>query len=514
MREFARVGLMSIAVTFAGVVPALAATCGDLSRLALPNVTIAKAEVVAAGAFDGPAPPFGPPPQVVAATYKAMPAFCRVQATLTPTPDSDIEIELWMPAANWNGKLDGIGNGVWAGSISYFEMAAPLSRGYAVVATDTGHTGTGLDAGFAVGHPDKLIDFGYRAVHEMTVTAKQLMTVFYGKGPQLSLWTSCSTGGRQGLMEAYRYPEDFYGISAMAPANPMTGLMVQSVWTGYAALKTPQNVVPMSKLAAVHQAYIKMCDAKDGVKDGLVSDPEHCHFDPKVAECKSKDGPDCLTAAQVETMRAVYGGVTDPKTHKQAFAGFEPGSEMQVGLLMSGPAPFPVATTYMSDIVFKDPNWDFRTFDYGKDTAAAEDAGSSILDVPSLGLSRFFAAGGKLLLSHGWADGLIPSENTVSFYKAMTSGTDTKAADDVRLFMVPGMGHCGGGDGPFLFDALGTIDAWASGGPAPDRIVVSNPPGAPERTRPLCPYPQIAKYAGHGSTDDAASFECKIEKGK
>jgi len=509
MREFARIGLTAIALAFAGTMPALAANCEQLGKLALPNVTVTKSELVAPGAFDGPAPPFGPPPQVAAATYKAMPAFCRVQARLTPTSDSDIEIEVWMPAANWNGKLDGIGNGVWAGSISYFEMAAPLTRGYAVVATDTGHVGTGLDAGFAVGHPEKLIDFGYRAVHEMTVTAKQIMAVFYGMGPRLSLWTSCSTGGRQGLMEAYRYPDDYNGISAMAPANPMTDLMVQSIWTGYAALKTPESMVPIGKLAAVHKAYIKMCDAKDGVKDGLVSDPERCPFDPKVAECKGKDGPDCLTAAQVQTMRAVYGGVANPRTHKPSLAGFEPGSEMQVGLLMSGPAPFPVAETYMSDIVFKNPNWDFRTFDYDKDTIAAEDAGSGILDVPPLGLSRFFADGGKLLLSHGWADGLIPSENTVSFYKAMTSKTDAKSVDDARLFMVPGMGHCGGSDGPFLFDALGTIDAWAGGGPAPDRIVVSNPPGAPAMTRPLCPYPQIAEYTGHGSTDDAANFECK-----
>ena len=203
------------------------------------------------------------------------------------------------------------------------------------------------------------------------------------------------------------------------------------------------------------------------------------------------------------------------RTGKRIFAGFEPGSELQVGLLLAGPAPFPVATTYMSDVVFKDPKWDFKSFDYDKDIETARDAGAGILDVPPFGLAPFFADGGKLLLSHGWSDGLIPAENTVDFYKSMTDQPGTKATpDSVRLFMVPGMGHCGGGDGPFLFDALSVIDTWSSKGEAPDRIVASRPPGAPSMTRPLCPYPQIAKYTGKGSTDDAANFVCKAPKAK
>jgi hypothetical protein len=490
--------------------PAFAADCSKLAALALPQTKITRAELVAAGAFEPPPSPFGRAPGVPAASFKAMPAFCRVSATLTPTADSDIKIEVWLPARNWNGKLDGIGNGVWAGSISYSQMAPPLEQGFAVAATDTGHTGTGMDAGFAVGHPEKLVDFGYRAVHEMTVKAKAVIEAFYGRRPRRSLWTSCSTGGRQGLMEAYRYPADYDGISAMAPANPMTDLMTQSIWTGYAALKDPASAVSRSKLAAVHAAFIKECDTKDGVEDGLVTDPERCGFDPEVAECKGKDGPNCLTAAQVETMREVYAGVEDPQTGKRIFPGFEPGSELQVGLLMSGPEPFPVATSYMRDLVFKNPKWDFKRFDYHKDVAAARAAGASVLDVPSDGLGKFFAGGGKLLLSHGWADGLIPSLNTVRFYESLVGDLDAKtAASSVRLFMVPSMNHCGGGDGPFVFDALSVIDTWVRKGTAPKRIVVEEPPGRPPMSRPLCPYPEVAHYSGKGSTKEAADFQCR-----
>ena len=509
MHSFLRIALAVTFLAFAGSAPALADSCSDLAKLSLPDTKITTAETVAAGKFQPPKAPGGLAPGVAPTSYDKMPAFCRVAATLTPTSDSDIKIEVWMPAEHWNGKFVGIGNGVWAGSISLSQMVDPLSRGYAVASTDTGHTGNGMDAGFVVGHPEKLVDFGYRAVHEMTVKAKALVKAYYSKGPELSFWTSCSTGGRQGLMEAYRFPEDYDGISAMAPANPMTNLMTQSIWTGYAAMKSPEHALSRTKLAAVHNRWIEACDDADGLKDGLVTAPDHCNFDPKVAECKGADGPDCLTAAQVETMRQVYGGVVDPQTGKTIFPGFEPGSENQVGILMSGPQPFPVATTYMADVVFKNPKWDFKTFDYHKDVEAARKAGEDILDVPTDGLSKFFAAGHKLLLSHGWSDGLIPSMNTVNFYEAAKSHLNAKAAEDqLRLFMIPTMGHCGGGDAPTVFDPLMVVESWVETGKAPDRIVAHRPPNAPPMTRPLCPYPEIAKYTGKGATEDAANFVC------
>jgi feruloyl esterase len=495
------------------VAPLAAASCESIASLALPDGKITSATLVAAGSF---APPMAGGPLAGGpgglAVFKSAPAFCRVTATLTPTPDSDIKIEVWMPAENWNGKLVGIGNGVWAGSISYSALADPLAKGYATVATDTGHVGSGMDAKFAVGHKEKLIDFGYRAVHEMTVKAKAFIAAYYGKKEQRSFWVSCSTGGRQGLMEAYRYPKDYDGISSMAPANPMVGLMIDTLWTGYVAMKEDARRLSAAKINAVHKAFIDQCDEKDGLKDGIAGDPEYCKFDPGSIQCKEGDRDDCLTAPQVAAMRDIYGGPRNPRTGEQIFAGFVPGSEQQLMALIGGKEPFPVATSYFRDIVFSNPQWDFKSFDYDKDLAASYKAGSDLVDVPSDGLAKFFEGGGKLLLSHGWSDGLIPAANTASFYKAMMAKMNSrKAQDSVRLFMLPGVGHCGGGDAPSVTDMLSAIDQWVEKGKAPDRIIASNPPNQKPMSRPLCPYPQVAKYKGSGNADDAANFECKIK---
>lgn len=488
--------------------PIAKASCESVASLELPDGEITSATLVAAGEFT---PPGGGGPMMMTggtAVFKAAPAFCRIAATLKPTADSDIKIEVWMPAENWNGKLVGIGNGVWAGSISYSALAEPLAKGYATVATDTGHSGSGMDAKFAVGYREKLVDFGYRAVHEMTVKAKTFIAAFYGKKEQRSLWVSCSTGGRQGLMEAYRYPDDYDGISSMAPANPMVGLMIGSLWTGYATMKDDARRLARDKMMAAHRAYIAQCDATDGLKDGIVGDPETCNFDPGIIQCKEGDQNDCLTAPQVAALRDIYAGAKNPRTGEQIFAGFPPGSEQQVTALTSGREPFPVATSYFRDIVFNDPQWDYKSYDYDKDLAASYKAGSDILDVPSDGLTKFIENGGKLLMSHGWADGLIPASNTVEFYKSMTAEMALgKAMDAVRLFMIPGAGHCGGGDAG-ITDMLSVIDQWVETGKAPDRIIAKSSPDQKPMSRPLCPYPQIAKYKGSGSTDDAANFEC------
>jgi hypothetical protein len=493
--------------------PAAAASCESIASLALPDGKINSVTLVAAGAFT---PPMGGGllmggPGGLAA-FKAAPAFCRVTATLAPTPDSDIKIEVWMPAENWNGKLVGVGNGVWAGSISYSALAEPLAKGYATAATDTGHTGSGMDARFAVGHREKLIDFGYRAVHEMTAKAKAILAAYYGRKERRSLWVSCSTGGRQGLMEAYRYPEDYDGISSMAPANPMVGLMIGTLWTGYAALKEDARRLTPSIMTAVHKAYVSQCDEKDGLKDGIAGNPEQCTFDPGILECKEGDRDNCLTAPQVAALRDIYAGAKNPRTGEQIFPGYPPGSEQQLTALTGGKEPFPVATSYFRDIVFNNPQWDYRSYDYDKDLAATFQAASDILDVPSDGFARFIEGGGKLLLSHGWADGLIPAGNTAAFYRAMTARMDPqKAADSVRLFMLPGVGHCGGGDAPSVTDMLSTIDQWVESGKAPNTIVASNAPNQKPMSRTICPYPQIAGYKGAGSTDDAGSFECKAK---
>jgi hypothetical protein len=487
-----------------------AADCAGLATLQLANTQITLAEDVAAGAFQPSAGAGLEAPGVPANVYATLPPFCRVAGTIRPTSDSDIRFEVWMPASSWNGKFVGVGNGVWAGSISYFEMVGPLSMGYATAATDDGHQGNPLDASFAAGHPEKLVDFGHRAVHEMTVTAKAVIAAYYSRSATRALFASCSTGGRQGLMEAHRYPGDYDAISSMAPANPMTGLMVSSLWTGYATMKDAASRIPPPKFTVVHKAALDACDASDGVTDGIMSAPQRCRFDPAALQCNGADAPDCLTAPQVAALRGVYEGPRHARTGEQIYPGFSPGSETMLPLLTSGPEPFAVATTYMKFLVFEDPNWGFRTFDYDRDVARAVQAGSEQLDVSPDGLDAFFDGGGKLMLSHGWADGLIPPMSTVSFYTDLIArlGPD-KAAAGTRLFMIPGMGHCAGGEGPFVFDAISTIDEWVETGRAPARIVVSNPPGAPPRTRPLCPWPQEAVYSGQGSTDDEQRFVCR-----
>ncbi|MEO6152535.1 MAG: tannase/feruloyl esterase family alpha/beta hydrolase [Croceibacterium sp.] len=475
--------------------------------MTLPSAKVTGAAIVPAGAFQPPTAG-GPPPGIGGGRYGNLPAFCRVRLTLTPTADSDIKSEVWLPASGWNGKYVGIGNGVWAGTISYGEVAAALARGYAVAATDTGHVGTGMSGEFAVGHPEKLVDFGHRAVHATTVTAKRVIAAFYGSGPKLSLWNSCSTGGRQGLMEAYRYPADFDAISAMAPANPMTDLMTQSMWAGWQPQRGVGAAIPVPVLASVHRAAVAQCDKLDGLADGLIAQPLACNFDPGTVSG--------ITAAQAETLRAIYRG-------PPGLPGWPVGSEMQMAVVAGGPTPFPVALTYFAMLAFPNrPAWDWKTFDYTRDARASRAYGAAILDVPATGLAPFFKRGGKLLMSHGWTDGLIPATNTLRFYNALTPTlTPRQSSGQYRLFMVPGMDHCGGGEGASTFDTLGTIDAWATTGRAPEMIVATRAatgaggiPGAPPPpprvpiSRPLCPYPAFAQYNGAGDSNDAGSFRC------
>ncbi len=504
--------------------PAMATGCDDLKSLDIGKGRIDKVTLVAAGKYTPPPSPFAPPPGVGASPYAGLEEFCEVQATLTPTSDSDIKVVIWLPAKNWNGKFVGIGNGVWAGQLSISQLVEPLSRGYAAATTDTGHTGSGMSGDFAVGHPEKLVDFGHRAVHEMTVTAKKAIKAYYGADATLSLWNSCSTGGRQGVMEAYRYPEDYDVISAMAPANPMSDLMTQSMFAGYFPPRTPENTLTPPVLQMIHRAAVKACDADDGLADGIISRPNACGFDPVTIACKPGESADCLSPGQLETIRNIYRGVTDPRSGAQIVPGWPIGSEVQLSFIISSPAPFPVALSYFDLLVHGgDEGWDWKTMDYAREIYAAREYGGAILDVPYDGLDPFFARGGRLLLSHGWTDGLIPANNAIKFYSGLYHSLPLdQAQNQLRLFMVPGMDHCGGGDGATQVDTLAVIDQWAVTGLAPNRIVakrpggpVAGPPGAPagpERTpisRPLCPFPLYPAYSGEGDEADEASFACK-----
>jgi hypothetical protein len=523
-RRFKQAVMASTAacVGLAFAAPAQAAECSDLSRLDIGEGRVTSATLVAAGAYQPPAPAFGAPPGVGASPYENLPEFCRIEAILTPTSDSEIKVEIWMPAEDWNGKFVGIGNGIWAGQLSISQLVEPLSRGYATATTNAGHDTGGMSGAFAVGHPEKLIDFGYRAVHEMTVTAKTAIEAFYGDGPSLSLWDSCSTGGRQGVMSAYRYPEDYDVISAMAPANPMTALMTQSMWAGYQPPRTPENTLGGLDLALIKNAAIAQCDADDGLADGIISRPDACGFDPATLLCEPGESEGCLSAGQLATIRNIYGGVRDPRTGEQLLPGWPISSEEQIGFIIGSPQPFPVAFTYFALLVHEnDTAWDWLDMDFGVELGLAREHGGHILDVPPDGLGAFFNRGGRLLLSHGWSDGLIPATNAVTFYRGLYQALPTaQAQDQLRLFMVPGMGHCGGGDGATSFDTLATIDEWGETGVAPSRLVATRvagpggPPGAPPApelppmSRPLCPYPLYPAYSGTGDEMDEASFVC------
>jgi feruloyl esterase len=490
--------------------PAMAATCEDLAATSLPATTITMARTVAAGAFTLPliANPGAPPAAPAPNAFGDLPAFCRVAATLTPTNDSDIKIEVWLPASGWNGKFMAVGNGGWAGTISYPAMAQALRRGYATSSTDTGHVGG--NATFVPGHPEKLVDYAYRSEHEMTLKAKLLIQAFYGAVEKVAYWNGCSTGGKQALTEAQRYPQDYDGIIAGAPANYMIHLHLWSLWVGQATHKDAESMIPPAKYPAIHKAVLDVCDVLDGVKDGLLEDPRRCHFDPQTIACQGADGPDCLTAPQVAAARQIYSPAINPRTKKLIFPPLEPGSELLWNFL-AGPQIFSVPSDTFKYVIFNNPDWDYKTLNFDKDVEFADKADGGLNNAINPNLKPFFAHGGKLLMYHGWADQLIAPENSINYYQSVQAklGGATKISDDMRLFMVPGMTHCGGGEGPDVFDTVGAIEQWVEKGVAPTQIIASHSTaGKVDRTRPLCPYPQVAKYEGAGSTDDAANFVC------
>jgi tannase/feruloyl esterase len=482
--------------------PAFAAPCDSLSTLKLQEGAITLAQAVPAGQFSPPGQGGGRG----ANQFKNLPDFCRVAATLTPSRDSDIKIEVWLPASGWNGKFQAVGNGGWAGVISYPAMADAVRSGYASASTDTGHVGG--RGTFALDHPEKLIDFAWRSEHEMTVKAKQIINAFYGSAPKLSYWNGCSTGGRQGLKEAQMFPDDYDGIIAGAPAN-RTAI---SLWIAHAVLKDPASYIPPGKYPVIHDAALAACDARDGLKDGLIEDPTTCNFDPKVLLCTQGDGPSCLTGPQVEAAKKIYSPAINPRTGKEMFASLVPGTELGWGVQALGPEPSANIYDQYRYVVFKDPNWDWKTFNFDTDVARGDRPEHLIMNATNPDMKAFFAHGGKLLLYHGWSDPNVPAVNTIKYYNSVvqTMGGAAKASDSVRLFLAPGMGHCGGGEGPNTFDKVAALERWVERGEAPSSLLASHVvDGKSDRTRPLCAYPQVAKYKGAGSVDDAANFACR-----
>ncbi|HEU4694299.1 MAG TPA: DUF6351 family protein [Vicinamibacterales bacterium] len=500
------------AVGFSTVVNAQGTSLGaaECERLAASlrsdNVRVTAVTAIAGGHFT---PPPAGGSSAAPTALSQLPPFCRVQLTLTPSADSDIRTEIWLPMKDWNGKFQQVGNGGWGGSIQYPALATALRRGYAAASTDTGHVGD--TARFALGHPEKLIDFGYRAVHETAVRSKAAITAAYGVGPRFSYFNGCSGGGRQGFMEAQRYPDDFDAIIAGAPGYNRTDQSFQLVMAWQATHRDEASFIPVSKLPALHKAALNACDARDGAADGLISDPMTCRVDPGVLACKGADGAECLTPTQVEAAKRIYAPVIDPRTGREVFPGVEAGSEPRWTVNAGGSRPLGMSDELFKFVVFKDPEWDSRTLDVAKHLEMARAADGGTISATTPNIKSFVDRGGKLIIYHGWGDTNVPPRSSVNYYEKLveTLGKN-QVASSTRLYLVPGMGHCGGGEGPNAFDMVTVVEEWREQGKAPAEVIASQiVDGKVARTRPLCQYPLVPRYKGSGSLDQAASFECR-----
>ena len=499
--------ILKTAIVLAFVGPALyGITCENLKQLQLGDGTITHAQAIRAGIY---VPPGGSDPL----SFERLPDFCQVNATLKPSADSDIKIEVWLPLSGWNGKFAGTGNGGYAGAITPSALADVVRRGYAAAATDTGHSGELTDASFAYNHPEKLIDFGYRSAHVMTIVAKALIQALYGVPPVLSYWIGCSTGGRQGMAEAQLYPDDYDGIVAGSAGNNTAQLTIQALAIAQATHRTEASGIPASLFPMIHEAVLAACDAEDGVKDGVIGDPTRCHFDPASLACPSVVNANCLTSAQTETIRTIYDPLRNVRSKQMPSLGLQPGSELGWAN-MAGAQPFFYANEFWKYMVMNDSKWDYKSLNIENALTLTHNLERERGDAADPNLKPFFSRGGKLLQYQGWADQNVPPMNSVVYYKRVADalGSMKVIENEYRLFMVPGMMHCRGGAGTDQFDMLGALDEWRDKGKPPEQVDAAHlgKSGVADRTRPLCPYPQVAIYNGSGSTDSAANFSCKV----
>ena len=486
-----------LAIVFVGLfvsVPSLATTCHELGSLSLDTATITAAEARLASELEQN---FGP--------ALSLPAHCRVALMLSPSDDSAIGTELWLPD-KWNGKFLALGNGGWAGSISFSAMALGLQSGYAVASNDTGHKGG--SAAFAVGHPEKVVDFAYRAMHEMVLHSKELIERYYERPPRLSYYQGCSTGGRQGMMSAQRYPEDFDAIIAGAPVNNQLALNATQLHNTKMLIESRALALPREKVQLLHSAVLEACEVNDGVEDGFLNNPLACDFDPASLQCGGADMASCLTADQVTAVKRVYEGVY-ARDGQQLYPGYAKGFEMGWRIPAEGAEPAALATDATRYVAYEDPDWNWREFDLERDLALVREK-AGFIEALETDLSEFKKRGGKILFYHGWNDPGPSPMNTINYYNDVLQTVGDDNGDWMRLYLMPGMGHCRGGVGPDQADFLGAMEVWREAGTAPERITASRiREGRVDMTRPLCAFPEVARWDGKGNPDDAASYTCE-----
>jgi feruloyl esterase len=448
------------------------------------------------------------------ARYDQLPAFCRVTATLTPTPTSDIRAELWLPMSGWNGRFIGTTTNAMGGAVPWGTMANALAEGFAVMGEDGGHRG---DEANWMDDQDRRIDFGHRAIHEATVFGKALTNAFYGEAPAYAYMRECGGATTAALAAPQTYPNDYDGVIAGAFPAYWTRQIFGQMWPWYATHKDEASYVPPAKYPAIHDAVLKACDALDGVRDGVLEDPTRCTWDPREMLCRGGDGPSCLTAPQVEAVRKIYEGPINPRTkekiHSPLFRGSELGWEVLAGPQAAG-GVFPTVPFFRS-FVFKDPTWDYakRPLDFDNDVTRANTPDLVVVNATKPDLSPFVGRGGRIILVNGWSNAIVPPGYTIDYYNTVRHTIGPRATDSgVRLYMVPDMGECSGGAGTDTFDMFAALRNWVENGQAPQAVIASrvDESGRVSRTRPLCPYPQVAVYKGNGSTDDAANFSCQV----
>ena len=499
--------------------------CGELVSLTFEgNTTIAASTTVSTGALVTPTDQ----------SLTGLPAFCRVIGVSRPTSDSDIRFEVWLPADSWNGKFVSSGEGGFAGRLNYTRLGLDggldewLRRGYATASTDTGHRST--DDNWAVGHPERVIDYAYRSKHLVTVAAKGLIAAYYGRPATHAYFNSCSNGGRQGLMEVQRYPRDYDGVVVGAPWNYQSRSNAGFVWDAQ-TLSASGAAIPSSKLPAIQAAAVAACDATDGLVDGLIEQPDKCSFAPEVLQCTTADSDDCLTETQIASLGRLYSGPKNPGTGAAIFPGWAMGSERGWARWVDADGVTNLGRSYFSNLVFEDPNWDYRTFDFEKDLTFAESKVGSLADAIDTDLSAAKRQGVKIIQYHGWNDQTLQPGYSPSYYDLVTAemGGLAETQDFYRLFMVPGMAHCYRGPGAnsvggvgqqippqrdALHDVQLALEEWVEKGVAPDRLVATKyvdddaDTTTVEFTRTLCPYPSVARYSQSGDPSKAVNFVC------
>jgi hypothetical protein len=518
---------------------------GPCESLVLNNLSQAGTTITSAVTVPGPA--FTTPD---GALHVNVPSFCKVSAVLTPTVDSFINVELWMPSSTWNGRFQGIGNGGYGGTIAQGStaMITGLQAGFSVATTDMGTApSSNGNADALIGHPQKWVDFGSRATHLMTVMSKQLIQQFYGRAPQYSYFNGCSTGGQQGLMEAQRYPDDYDGILAGAPASNRTHVHTAVLWNYQAARRTPTSLFfSTDQTKAMVRSIVQACAVKSGglPTDAFLTDPRACDWDPAQMQCTGAPDGICLTPDQVATARAKYAGPRNPVTGQQIYPGLAKGSEADSQF---GWAALDTQVETPFGSLFKwvfGPTFTYRNFDFDTDMAVVDEILATSLNANSTDYSRFRDRGGKVIVYHGWADPLATPQESINAYERQVAaegrgGASVRRVQDFyRLFMVPGMYHCGYGPGPNVIgqpytgqvvaqpplmpdakhDIFRALQAWVEEGVAPHSVVATKYIGdqaanGVQMTRPVCVYPNVARYSGGGDPNLAASFICSPAPG-